>query len=212
MLVPYSLRLPAPVNLGVRPFAKNKPTAMQPTIATDRLILRPFHLSDAEEVQRLAGDFRVAEPTENVPHPYEDGAARDWIATHAKSFESRSSIVYAVSIAADGRLAGAIALSQISSVHSRAELGYWIGFEYWSQGICSEAAKALIQYASNELGLTRFDCHCLARNIGSARVMEKAGFLREGHLVKHVNHRGQYEDILVYGLTLPSRINPVTTV
>ena len=104
-----------------------------------------------------------------------------------------------------------IALSQISATHSRAELGYWIGFEYWAQGICSEAARGLIQYASNELGLTRIDCRWLARNIGSARVMEKAGFLREGHLVKHVNHRGQYEDILVYGLTLPARSNPATT-
>jgi RimJ/RimL family protein N-acetyltransferase len=184
---------------------------MQPILATDRLILRPFHLSDAEEVQRLAGDFRVAEPTANVPHPYADGAAQEWIATHAKSFESRSSIVYAISLIGSGRLAGTIALSQISATHSRAELGYWIGFEYWAQGICSEAARGLIQYASNELGLTRIDCRCLARNIGSARVMEKAGFLREGHLVKHVNHRGQYEDILVYGLTLPARSNAATT-
>ena len=100
---------------------------MQPTLATDRLILRPFHLADAEEVQRLAGDFRVAEPTANVPHPYADGAAQEWIATHAKSFESRSSIVYAISLIGSGRIAGAIALSQISATHSRAELGYWIG-------------------------------------------------------------------------------------
>jgi RimJ/RimL family protein N-acetyltransferase len=180
---------------------------MQPSIATDRLILRPFRSADAEEVQRMAGDYRVAEPTANVPHPYVDGAAEQWIASHSQSFQSRTSIVCAISLIGSGRLAGAIALSQISATHRRAELGYWIGFEHWSQGICSEAARALIQYASHEFGLTRFDCRCLARNLGSARVMEKAGFLLEGRLIKHVNHRGRYEDMLVYGLTLPARIN-----
>lgn len=178
---------------------------MQPTITTERLVLRPFLLSDAAEVQRLAGDFRVAEPTANVPHPYEDGTAAQWIATHSSAFESRSSIVYAVSLADSGALAGAVSLGQISATHSRAELGYWVGFPYWGQGICSEAAKGLIQFANKELGLTRFDCRCLVRNIGSARVMEKAGFLWEGRLVKHVNHRGQYEDVFLYGLTLPGR-------
>ncbi len=180
---------------------------MQPTITTDRLVLRPFQRSDAKEVQRLAGDYRVAEPTANVPHPYADGAAEEWISSHPNAFDSRTTIVYAISLAGSGSIAGAVALSQISALHNRAELGYWIGFPYWSQGICSEAAKALIKYASNELGLTRYDCRCLARNIGSARVMERAGFLPEGRLVKHVNHRGRYEDMLLYGLTLPARNN-----
>lgn len=133
-------------------------------------------------------------------------AAEQWIATHTQAFESRTSITYAIALAGGG-LVGAISLERISVKHSRAELGYWIGCPFWGQGMCSEAAKVLIQYANTELGLTRFDGRCLARNLGSARVMEKVGFLREGRLAKHVYHRGRYEDILVYGLVLLGRNN-----
>ena len=48
-------------------------------LETDRLLLRPFDLSDANEVQRLAGDFDIADTTLLIPHPYEDGLAEEWI-------------------------------------------------------------------------------------------------------------------------------------
>lgn len=178
---------------------------MQPVISSERLVLRPFRPSDAQAVQHLAGDYRVAEPTANLPHPYPDGAAEEWIAAHPSAFATRSSVVYAICLAKDEELVGAISLSLMSDVHHRAELGYWIGFPYWSRGICSEAAKVLISYGRSEFQLTRIVCRCLSRNIGSARVMEKAGFVREGHLIKDINHRGKYEDLFLYGLVLPGR-------
>jgi [ribosomal protein S5]-alanine N-acetyltransferase len=113
--------------------------------------------------------------------------------------------VYAITDSVSGELLGVIGLLEMSEGHARCELGYWIAHAHWSKGICSEAAKALIQYAHSSLGITRVVCRCLARNVGSARVMEKAGMLREGHLVKHVNHRGTFEDLLLYGIVLPGR-------
>lgn len=53
-----------------------------PTLETRRLVLRPFLLSDAATVQRLAGDRAVADTTLSIPHPYVDGMAEQWIATH----------------------------------------------------------------------------------------------------------------------------------
>ncbi len=54
----------------------------QPTLHTPRLILRPFQLSDASAAQQLAGAAEVAAMTLTIPHPFGDGIAESWIATH----------------------------------------------------------------------------------------------------------------------------------
>ena len=56
----------------------------QPEIETERLVLRPFRLSDATDVMRLAGDRDVSLNTLEIPHPYEAGMAEGWIGTHQK--------------------------------------------------------------------------------------------------------------------------------
>ena len=83
---------------------------LRPTLRTDRLVLRPFALSDASEVQRLAGDEAVASTTSNVPHPYEDGMAEAWIGTHQGRFEKGELVNFAITLAEDGLLVGAIGL------------------------------------------------------------------------------------------------------
>ena len=54
----------------------------RPTLDTARLILSPLTLTDASDVQRLAGDQDVASTTRNIPYPYADGMAEQWIRTH----------------------------------------------------------------------------------------------------------------------------------
>jgi [ribosomal protein S5]-alanine N-acetyltransferase len=178
---------------------------MQAILHTPRLSLRPFTLADADMVELLAGDIRVAETTAAIPHPYPKGAAAEWISTHQAIFESREGVIYAITDSTSGQLFGAINLLRISVTHARCELGYWVAHEHWSKGICSEAARALIDYAVHELGISRVVARCLARNPGSARVMEKAGLVLEGRLVKDVLHRGVYEDMLIYGKVFSNR-------
>lgn len=184
------------------------PTPPQPVIEARHLRLRPFVAADAPEVQRLAGDRRVAETTLAIPHPYPDGAAEAWIATHPVGWLAGCEITYAIERRRGAALVGAVALLNVSAAHAHAELGYWIGHEHWGQGHATEAARALLDFAENELGLTRFAGRCLARNPASARVMQKAGLRPEGCLVRHLDIGGVYEDVLLFGRVAPSRLAP----
>ena len=168
-------------------------------------MLRPFLQSDASAVQRLAGDRRIADSVTTIPHPYPDGAAETWIASHHPSFVAGRDITYAVTQREGGLLVGAVRLLDINTQHARAELGYWTGVEFWGFGYCTEAVTRLIQFANEHLGTTRIIARCFARNPASARVMEKVGLKKEGCLAKHFLKNGTYEDVLLCGLALPER-------
>ncbi len=106
-----------------------------PSIVLQRLILRPFELSDAKEVQRQAGSAKVAATTATVPHPYLDGLAEDWISKHSEWFEKGLLVTWAIVLKETNTLVGCTSLA-ITKNHNRAELGYWVGEEYWNRGYC----------------------------------------------------------------------------
>lgn len=178
---------------------------MLPTLESARLLLRPYNLSDAEAVQRLAGDARIASTTTTIPHPYPEGAAEQWICTHGKLFEEMKAATFAVTLKGSGDLIGTASVIDISTKDARAELGYWIGADFWGSGYCTEAVCRLIPFMHDDMGITRIVARCLARNPASARVMEKSGLRREGYLVQQTFKNGVYEDVLLYGLVLPGR-------
>lgn len=170
-----------------------------PTLKTGRLFLGPFALSDAADVQRLAGSRAIADTTLNIPHPYEDGMAEDWIATHQPAFEAGEQVVFAVSLKAEDKLIGTVGLT-IDSEFGRAELGYWIGEPFWGLGYCTEAAKRAVEFGFSELKLNRVHASHLARNPASGRVLQKVGMSNEGTARQHIKKWGKYEDLVLYGL------------
>jgi RimJ/RimL family protein N-acetyltransferase len=172
---------------------------VQPTLETERLLLRPFMAHDAADVQRLAGHRAIADTTLNIPHPYKDGVAEDWIATHASSFASGTFANFAITRRYGGDLIGAIGLA-IERRFDRAELGYWVGVPYWGRGYCTEAARAVVAYGFSTLDLNRIHATHLARNPASGRVMQKLGMTHEGIARGHVLKWGIYEDLVLYGL------------
>ncbi len=170
-----------------------------PIIHTDRLILRPFTLADAPGVQRLAGDRDIAWATPSIPHPYEDGMAEQWISTHQERYERGELVNFAITLRSDKSLIGSIGLS-IHQRYERGELGYWVGKPYWNNGYCTEAAKAVVQYAFAELGLNRIHASHLKRNPASGRVMQKIGMVYEGCQRQGVLQWGVFEDLELYGM------------
>ena len=171
----------------------------RPSLRSKRLLLRPFLLADAPDVQRLAGDKAIAATTANIPHPYEDGVAEEWIGKHPEQFEQGKAVHLAISDLRSQRLFGAIGLT-ISAEHRRAELGYWIGRLYWSNGYCTEAARAVLAYAFDSLALNRVTAQHFLRNPASGCVMQKIGMTREGHLRAHIKKWDKFEDVICYGI------------
>ena len=159
--------------------------------------LRPFAGDDAPRVQLLAGERAVAETTALIPHPYPDGAAEAWIAAQARDRAAGREYTYAITLAADGLLVGAIGLRPAPTDHEN--FGYWIGQAYWGRGHATAAARAVIALAVSLLDLDLLTASHLARNPASARVLEKCGFklLR----TERREHRGVDEPFCVRGLT-----------
>ena len=172
----------------------------QPTIETERLVLRPFAMEDAADVQRLAGDPAIADTTLNIPHPYPDGAAESWINTHQERWQSGLGVICAITLRSTGELVGAISVLGISQQNSHGEMGYWIGKPYWGNGYCTEAARALIRFSFETMALHRVFAHHLARNPASGRVMAKAGMRYEGTLREHTRKADVFEDLPLYGI------------
>ena len=172
----------------------------QPSLGTKRLILRSFEMSDAPRVQLLADDKAIADTTLNIPHPYEDGMAEQWIGTHEEKFKKGELANFAVILEETNQLIGAIGLV-INKRFNRAELGYWIARNYWNKGYATEAAMRVLEYGFAERNLHKIHASHLKRNPSSGRIMEKIGMKKEGEFKEHVIKWGKYEDLIISGIT-----------
>jgi RimJ/RimL family protein N-acetyltransferase len=171
----------------------------QPALETDRLILRPFTELDAPRVSELAGDEAISDTTLRIPYPYTVEAALEWIGTH-KSIRSKGwALFYAINLKETGDLIGSVGID-IDQLHSRAEIGYWIGKKYWNEGYATEAASCLLDYAFVSLKVHKVVSHHFARNPASGRVLEKLGMKREGFLKEHIRKLDSWEDLIQYGM------------
>ena len=168
----------------------------RPTLTTARLVLRPFTLDDAPAVQQFAADREVALNTLLIPHPYPEGAAVEWIDGHDDTSHNH---IFAMAPKDGGEVMGAIGL-HVERNHERAEIGYWLGVPFWGQGFVTEAAKAVLGYAFDELGVHRVFAFHFTRNPASGKVLLKIGMRREGTLRQHLLKWGEHVDVDYYGI------------
>ena len=136
--------------------------------------------------------------TLTIPHPYPDGAAEAWIAAHERppAEGEDGEHVFAID---DGELAGLIGLHVKPRDHA-AEIGYWVGVPYWGRGYATEAARAVLRFGFEDLGLNKIYAGYFARNEASGNVMRKLGMRHEGTLRQHHCKWGEYVDVVMYGI------------
>ena len=159
--------------------------------------LRPWRLEDVPSVARHANNRNVSRDlVDRFPFPYAEEDARAWLAGVIGV-----SPVTNFAVEVDGEAAGSIEIRPLADVNRRtAGLGYWLAEPYWGRGIMTEAVRAMTGYGFERLDLLRIEAGVFARNAGSARVLEKAGFALEARRRSRVIKDGETLDELLYAL------------
>jgi ribosomal-protein-alanine N-acetyltransferase len=170
-----------------------------PSLVTPRLQLRAFTLADVPRLVALAGAYEVAKNTLNIPHPYHEEDARRWVEITQENYQQQTGYAFAIELKAAGKLVGGIGLT-LYPRFDRAEAGYWLGQDYWGQGLATEALAALLRFGFSELKLNKIYATHITSNLASGRVMLKNGMVKEGELAQHTKRDGQYHDLWQYRL------------
>ena len=137
-----------------------------------RLTLRPVRKSDAGLFAMYAGDRRVAEATQGIPHPLPPGAAEAFV-TRAMATGSDEDIwVMDGTTSGLAEVLGVVSLKKMD--RGQSEVAFWVAPAFWNLGIASEAIQALI--SANPQGNSTMFAEAFQDNPGSARVLTNAGF------------------------------------
>jgi RimJ/RimL family protein N-acetyltransferase len=170
-------------------------------IETDRLSLRPLTAGDLDEVHAyysrpevsryLYWDVRDREQSREALETYARLTALEW---------EGDGLVLAAVWRDVGRVVGQISLEWRSSEDRQGEIGFVFNPDYHGRGLAREAAEAMLRLGFEDLGLHRICGRCDARNLASARLMDRLGMRREAHLVENEFVKGEWTDELVYAV------------
>jgi ribosomal-protein-alanine N-acetyltransferase len=166
-------------------------------IPTDRLLLRPWRLADVEDVLAYAQDPEWSRFLRLLPLPYTRPDAERFLARQLL----RDPVEHAAwALELDGRAVGGVDL-RFEFDQRTAEIGYSLARLHWGRGLCSEAARAVIDTAFTRYAdLNRIHARADNRNTRSQRVMEKVGMTREGVLRESRVERGEAFDEAWYAI------------
>jgi RimJ/RimL family protein N-acetyltransferase len=165
-------------------------------LTTERLVLRDYRAGDLHAVQVYASDPEVCRYVEWGPNDLDATASFLAHVMGTATEEPRST--YELAITTGGELVGGVGLRVESPQHRRGNVGWVVRRDAWGKGYATEAAREVIRFAVEDLGLHRVEATCDPSNGASARVMEKAGMTQEGRLRDHMLVRGRWRDSLLY--------------
>ena len=161
--------------------------------------IRRWKLSDARDLATALSNKKIQDNLrDGLPYPYTEQDGKEFISAMLAANESDT---FAFAITVNGKAIGSIGAFRQTNIHNKtAELGYYIAEEYWGKGIMTEAVKQLCDYVFSHTDIIRIYAEPFAYNIGSCRVLEKAGFQYEGTLRNNAVKNGQVVDMKMYSL------------
>jgi RimJ/RimL family protein N-acetyltransferase len=161
----------------------NLPTLNSRTTGVGVMILRPLGESDIDPIFQACQDPTISAFT-RVPSPYDREMAEEFVRESAFAYLNRMAISFAIEI--NGEFVGTIGLHTLKLSDHCAEVGYWITDSHRGKGICTEALLILTDFSLNVMRFRRLEALADFDNKASQRVLERAGYNRDGLLQSRV--------------------------
>ena len=166
--------------------------------------LREVSINDAQDIAHLMS-YNISKYLWEVPNPYSVEDALNFIKSAHNDFNSLKALHFAIEYKGESKpgnnvvFVGAISLKNIDLVNKKANLGYWIGEQYWGRGIATECIRLIIDYAfSAELRLKELSAYVFPENKASIRVLEKNGMKKIEEVNEYHKMSRRYLNSLKY--------------
>ncbi|WP_267434038.1 GNAT family N-acetyltransferase [Sphingomonas sp. GM_Shp_1] len=150
----------------------------RPDLQTERLSLRRPADRDVDAIVNAVGVWDVARRLARVPYPYTPDDARFFLERIVPA-----EWVWAITLRGSDHLAGVVGLTPQEHADT-AELGYWLAPAHWGHGLMTEAARAVIAFGFDHLGLPALTSEYFDDNPASGRVLAKLGFVETGRILR----------------------------
>jgi RimJ/RimL family protein N-acetyltransferase len=179
-------------------------------LETKRLLLRPPAESDIADIIAFASDPEVALRTAQIPHPYTDADARDWLRIATANERAGTTATFMLELRAEARVIGSAAL-RVRDVEHTGNVGFALARPYWSRGLVTEAMIRIFDYAFDQLRLEAIDANAVPTNRASIRVQEKLGMRYTRNLVIPARARGGDQHVVERAISRREWLERITS-
>jgi len=173
-------------------------------LTTKRLILRELTMEDKESFIKNINNLKVSRYMALVPYPYTPKDFKWWFNERKvkRKKKPRTEYDFNIQLKKETGIIGAIGFDSINRFNGTATIGYWLGEDYWRQGIMSEALEKVLDFAFNKVKLRRINISASPKNKASNALIRKIGFKHEGMTRKRlrVKSTGKIHDSNIYGM------------
>ena len=161
--------------------------------------IREWKIEDKSELAENLNNMNILNNLrDGLPYPYTEDDAEVFIKAMLAADKNKT---FAFAITLDGKVIGSIGVFRQENIHFRtAEMGYYIGEEYWGNGYMTEAVNLACNYVFEKTDIIRIYAEPFAYNTASCRVLEKAGFVCEGILKSNAYKNGNIVDMKMYAI------------
>jgi ribosomal-protein-alanine N-acetyltransferase len=173
-------------------------------LETPRLILRYATIRDSKNIAEQINNLNVSRYLLVVPFPYKKKDAEDYIkhCEEKRKQKPQTGYSFSIELKSEKKIIGGISLEDIDYYQGTADIGYWLGENYWRKGYGTESCKAILDFGFYNLKLRKIRIPAFAKNAASNTLAKKLGGVLEGTLRQHCRAKstGKLHDENIYGI------------